>query len=172
MKFQFFLSYMCITPSLLLSVPVKIWVHSSVLSNSLPTAQRSLCKGILILSFGVQTVLCSFQMTMQRPRETLALGQGQGPVIPWPRPGVGEGELGIGCKYFCILFYQMAKQTSEFGQWFLESIYCVLERWTGGGMGGQAVVRGAFVQAAPVAGRLEAREGHNHQIGDLWIMSV
>lgn len=32
-------------------------------------------------------------------------------------------------------------------------------------------VRGAFVQAAPVAGRLQAREGHN-QIGDLWSAAV
>ena len=31
-------------PSLLLSVPVKIWVHSSVLSNPLPTTQRPLYK--------------------------------------------------------------------------------------------------------------------------------
>lgn len=60
----------------------------------------------------------------------------------------GEGEFGIGCKYFayCLIKH---KQTSEFGQWFLEYLLCA--GVTGGGaVRGQAVPEEPLCSAAPV----------------------
>jgi len=67
---------------------------------------------------------------MQRPRGPPGSGQGLGEShIPQPRPG-GGGGFGIGCKYFayCLIKH---KQTSEFGQWFLEYLLCAGERGAG-----------------------------------------
>lgn len=62
-------------------------------------------------------------MTMQRPRGPPGSGQGQGVPHSMAQAWGGRGEFGIGCKYFayCLIKH---KQTSEFGQWFLEYLLC------------------------------------------------
>lgn len=84
---------------------------------------RPFVQSVLILSFfKFTTVFCRFQMTMQRPGGSRALGRAPGSRIPQPRLVGREGSR-IGCKYFayCLIKH---KQTSAFGQGFIELLLC------------------------------------------------
>lgn len=77
--------------SLLLSVPVKSGhAYCSVLANPHPTAQGPLYKVSQYCPFFFLTVFCRFQMTMQRPRGSPALGRASGGPT-FHGPGLGGG---------------------------------------------------------------------------------